>query len=116
MRSGNKAPVCRRVTARVGRTVLTKGLGGSSTLPSVETLSTSVGIDIVAAGGTCRRLRGRGVVCSIPKGNFFISGPSVTCLRRGHALDIRRRLTTIVRGTGTTRLSRTRFVSVIEVL
>lgn len=76
-------PVCRRVSSRVGTVVVGKSLGTKRTLPSVEKLTGSLRVDILAIRGSCSMLRGSNFVRAATKGKYFMSirGRSF-CLRR----------------------------------
>lgn len=89
---GADGPVCRRVASRVGTVVVDNRLGANSPVPSVQTLTGSVRIDIVAIRGTCRSLRESNFVRAAMNQKDFISTRGGSFCRRRRRELTRRRL------------------------
>lgn len=109
-------PVCRRVVGRVHSTIMDNRLGTNSNVPSVEILTGRLTIDIVAAGHTCRRLRGRNMVRSIPKHKFCIYRRGGSLLHRGRVVGLRGEVSRLLTSYRGTKVALGSVVSVIHML
>lgn len=109
-------PVCRRVGRRVGTTVLSNRLRTRRALPSLEALTGSLGVDILAIAGTCARLRRRNFIGGIRKHKYFMVKSNSRLVGRRLVYGMRGGLARTVGTTEVTGLSARRLRHLLSVL
>lgn len=109
-------PVCIRVGRRIGRRVLSNRLRRSRVLPSLQRLTGSLGVDMLAAAQTCGRLRRRNFVADHRNGKFFMVSDDSGLVQRRLVRRMRGGLGDTVLTTRQTSVASRRLVGLLQLL